>query len=325
MLHTRICDILGIEHPIALGGMPTIFNSPALVSAVCDAGALGILGCTHLSKDQIRTVAGLIRSLTNRPFALNALLFFEDEDGYAAALETQPAVISISWPRKDQNLAPWIGRAHDAGCKVTVMAGAVDEAKRAADAGADVIVAQGTEGGGHVGWIATSVLVPMVVDAVAPTPVMAAGGIADGRGFASALALGAEGVLLGTRFLASEECGLHPSYKQAILDSDGHDTLLSEIPDIAAGQIWPGAMSRVGRNRFVERWASREWAIRENLSAVQQRIAQARQSGDRDESPLFYGQDAGLIKDLPPAAQIVERLVAEAEEILTSRLPALVR
>jgi NAD(P)H-dependent flavin oxidoreductase YrpB (nitropropane dioxygenase family) len=325
MFHTRICDVLGIEHPIALGGMPTIFNSPTLVSAVCDAGALGILGCTHLSEDQIRAVAQSIRSLTNRPFALNVLLFLADEDGYGAALETEPAVISISWPKKNQDLTPWIKRAHDAGCKVTVMAGAVDEAKRAADAGADVIVAQGTEGGGHVGWIATSVLVPMVVDAVAPIPVMAAGGIADGRGFASALALGAEGVLLGTRFLASEECGLHPSYKQAILDSDGHDTVLTEIPDIAAGQIWPGAMSRIGRNRFVERWAGREWAIRENLAAVQQSVAQARQSGNRDEAPLFYGQDAGLIKDLPPAAQIVERLVAEAEDILTSKLPALVK
>lgn len=325
MLRTRICDVLGIEHPIALGGMPTLFNSPALVSAVCDAGALGILGCTHLSIDQIHGVAKSIRSLTNRPFALNALLFFEDEDGYAAALETQPAVISIAWPKKNQNLTPWIKRAHDAGCKVTVMAGAVDEAKRAADAGADVIVAQGTEGGGHVGWIAMSVLVPMVVDAVSPVPVMAAGGIADGRGFASALALGAEGVLLGTRFLASEECGLHPSYKQAILDSDGHDTVLTEIPDIAAGQIWPGAMSRVSRNRFVARWAGREWAIRENLAAVQQSIAQARQSGDREEAPLFYGQDAGLIRDLPPAAKIIERLVVEAEEILTSKLPSYVR
>jgi NAD(P)H-dependent flavin oxidoreductase YrpB (nitropropane dioxygenase family) len=325
VLRTRICDVLGIEHPIALGGMPTLFNSPELVSAVCDAGALGILGCTHLSSDQIHKVAKSIRSLTNRPFALNALLFFEDEDSFAAALETQPAVISIAWPKKNQNLSPWVKRAHDAGCKVTVMAGAVDEAKRAADAGADVIVAQGTEGGGHVGWIALSVLVPMVVDAVSPVPVMAAGGIADGRGFASALALGAEGVLLGTRFLASEECGLHPSYKQAILDSDGHDTVLTEIPDIAAGQIWPGAMSRVSRNRFVERWAGREWAIRENLAAVQQSITQARKSGDREEAPLFYGQDAGLIRDLPPAARIVERLVAEAEEILTSKLPSFVK
>lgn len=325
MLRTRICDVLGIEHPIALGGMPTIFNSPALVSAACDAGALGILGCTHLSREQIQGVAKSIRSLTNRPFALNVLPFFEDEDGYAAALETRPAVISIAWPKKNQNLTPWIKRAHDAGCKVTAMAGAVYEAKRAADAGADVIVAQGTEGGGHVGWIALSVLVPMVVDAVSPLPVMAAGGIADGRGFASALALGAEGVLLGTRFLASEECGLHPSYKQAILDSDGHDTVLTEIPDIAAGQVWPGAMSRVSRNRFVERWAGREWAIRENLDAIKQSIAQARKSGDREEAPLFYGQDAGLIRDLLPAAQIVERLVAEAEEILTSKLPAFVK
>jgi NAD(P)H-dependent flavin oxidoreductase YrpB (nitropropane dioxygenase family) len=325
MIHTRICDILGIDHPIALGGMPTLFNSPQLVSAVCGGGALGILGCTHLSPEEIKGCAKVIRELTNRPFALNTLMFFNDESGYAAALETRPAVISISWPKKDQDLIPWIKRAHDADCKVTVMAGEVVEAKRAADAGADIIVAQGTEGGGHVGWIATAVLIPMIVDAVSPTPVMAAGGIADGRGFAAALALGAEGILLGTRFLASEECGLHPNFKQAILDSDGHDTVLTEIPDIAANQVWPGAMSRAKRNRFVERWAGQEWVLRQSQSEAAKSVAEARKAGDTDEAPLFYGQDAGLINDLPKAATIIENLVTDAEQLITKTLPQLVR
>src|SRR5690606_17710850 len=120
---------------------------------------------------------------------------------------------------------------------------------------ADVVIAQGTEGGGHVGWMATLALTPMVVDAVAPVPVLAAGGIADGRGLAAALALGADGVLLGTRFLASDEAPMHDNFKQAIVAGDGHDTVLTEIPDIAAGVVWPGAMSRAKRNRVVERWA----------------------------------------------------------------------
>lgn len=198
------------------------------------------------------------------------------------------------------------------------MAAEVPDAVRAVESGADVIVAQGTEGGGHVGWMAMSVLVPMVVDAVAPVPVIAAGGIADGRGLAAALMLGADGVLCGTRFLASIESGLHPDHKQAILDSDGHDTVLTEVPDIAAGQVWPGAMSRVRRNAFIDRWTGREWALRQHLAEVAAQIDAARQVGDIEEAPLFFGQDAGLIDDLPSAGQIVTDMVIQAERIITS-------
>jgi NAD(P)H-dependent flavin oxidoreductase YrpB (nitropropane dioxygenase family) len=155
--------------------------------------------------------------------------------------------------------------------------------------------------------------------------VLAAGGIADGRGLAAALALGADGVLLGTRFLASVESPLHPNFKQAILDSDGHDTLLSEIPDLAAGRVWPGAMSRGRRNRFIERWAGREWALRQNRAEAWAAVQAARKAGDVDEAPLSMGQDAGLIHDIPPAGEIVTRMVAEAEEILSQRLPQMMR
>ncbi|MCH8073674.1 MAG: nitronate monooxygenase [Proteobacteria bacterium] len=325
MIHTRICEILGIEHPIALGGMPSAFNSPQLVAAVSNAGAIGMIGSTHLDADAIHACAKSIRKLTAAPFAFNSLMFLSDEAGFAASLETKPSVISLSWPRKDQDVAEWIRRSHDAGCKVTYMAGDVGEAIRGAEAGADIIVAQGTEGGGHVGWMGTAVLIPLIVDAVTPTPVMAAGGIADGRGFAAALALGAEGILLGTRFLASKECGIDANYKQAILDSDGHDTVLTEIPDIAASQVWPGGMSRVKRNRFVERWSAREWLLRQNLPEAVASVAAARKNGDTDEAPLFYGQDAGLIKDLPPAAAIIERLVADAESQITTNLAQMIR
>ena len=323
MIRTPVCDLLGLEHPIALGGMGPIY-SPELVAAVSNAGGLGALGCHYLSPERIRAATAAIRERTNKAFALNFLIFDMHDDSFAAALAQRPPAIALAWPRPDQDLKSFIDRAHGAGCKVTFMVSGVPEAVRAAQAGADVIVAQGTEGGGHVGWQATMALVPMVVDAVAPIPVLAAGGIADGRGLAAALALGADGVLLGTRFLASEESTLHANFKQAILDSDGHDTLLSEIPDIAAGLVWPGAMSRSRRNRFIERWAGREWALRQQRADALAGVQAARKSGDTNEAPLSMGQDAGLIHDILPAGEIVRRIAREAEQILAERLPRLV-
>jgi len=166
-------------------------------------------------------------------------------------------------------------------------------------------------------------LVPMIVDAVSPIPVVAAGGFADGRGLVAALALGAEGILLGTRFLATLESPLHPNFKQAIVDSDGHDTQLSEIPDIAAGLVWPGAMTRSRRNRFVERWSGREWALRQHRTEALARLRAAREAGDVEEGPLSMGQDAGLIHDIPKAEDIVSRIAREAEAIITRGLPGM--
>jgi NAD(P)H-dependent flavin oxidoreductase YrpB (nitropropane dioxygenase family) len=323
MIRTPVCDLLDIEHPIALGGMGSA-TSPALVAAVSRAGGLGALGCHYLTPEQIRARAAAIRQETNKPFGLNFLMFDTREDSFAAALELRPAVMQFAWARPDQDLKPYFDRAHEVGCKVTHMAGEVREAVRAAEAGADVVVAQGTEGGGHVSWMASMPLIPMIVDAVAPIPVLAAGGFADGRGLVAALALGADGILLGTRFLATVESPLHPNFKQAIVDSDGHDTQLSEIPDIAAGLVWPGAMTRSRRNRFIERWAGREWALRQNRAEALARLQAARQSGDVDEGPLSMGQDAGLVHDIPPAAELVSRIAQQAEEILTRKLPRLV-
>ena len=323
MIRTPVCDVLHIEHPIAIGGMGSVY-SPALVAAVSNAGGLGAMGCHYMSAEQVRAGTAAIREQTNKPFALNFLIFDVKEEGFAAALALRPSVMAFAWPRPDQDLKTYFGHAHDVGCKITFMTPNVPDALRAAKAGADVIVAQGTEGGGHVGWQTTMTLVPMEVDAVAPVPVLAAGGIADGRGLAAALALGAQGVLLGTRFLATTESPLHPNFKQAIVDSDGHDTLLSEIPDLAAGIVWPGAMSRSRRNGFIARWAGREWALRQRQAEALAAVKAARQSGNTDEAPLSMGQDAGLIHDIAPAAEIVSRIAREAEEILTKRHPSLV-
>jgi NAD(P)H-dependent flavin oxidoreductase YrpB (nitropropane dioxygenase family) len=173
--------------------------------------------------------------------------------------------------------------------------------------------------------MASMPLIPMVVTAVAPVPVLAAGGIADGRGLAAALALGADGVLLGTRMMATAESPIHPNLKQAIVRSNGHDTVLTEIPDVATGSVWPGAMARAQRNAFIERWAGREWALRQCSREVGKAALEARLAGDADNAPLLFGQDAGLIDSVRPAGEIVQSMAAEAEAIIRGRLHRLTR
>lgn len=323
MLHTRICELLGITHPVVLGGMASGTSVP-LVAAVSQAGGLGTLGVTGMDAGQLRERIREIRQATDQPFGVNFLLFRIEADSFSAALEARPNVVAFAWARADQDLRPYIQRVHDAGLQAMYMAGQVAEAERAAEAGADVIVAQGTEGGGHVGWMASMALVPMIVDAVAPRPVLAAGGIADGRGLAAALSLGAEGVLLGTRLLATDEAPIHANFKQAIVRSDGHDTVLTDIPDIAAGNVWPGAMARVLRNRFIARWSGWEWALRQQAREVGQELVAARQAGDVDHAALLFGQDAGLIDAILPAGEVIRHMVTQAETIIADRLPALV-
>lgn len=324
MIRTPVCDVLGIEHPVVLGGMASI-TAPELAVAVSEAGGLGGVGGSYIDGPRVHEVIDGIRELTDKPFAINFLLFVNNEEGFAAALEKSPPVMAFAWPEGGQDLVEPFARAHAAGCKVMFMAGGVPEAKRAAEAGADVIVAQGTEGGGHVGWMAASVLVPMIVDAVAPVPVLAAGGISDGRGLAAALAMGADGALLGTRFLATKESPLHENFKQAILDSDGHDTVLTEVPDVVGARVWPGAMARAKRNRFIDRWSGREWALRQNQAEANTTLKEAQAHGDVDEASMLIGQDAGLIHDLPNAGTIVTRMVTEAEDIIAKGLPGKVR
>jgi len=305
-----------------LGGMAGATAAP-LVTAVSNAGGLGTLGLGRLSASQITEGIQAIRAATSKPFAVNFLAFLMSEDQFAAALAEAPPVMAFAWASPEQPLGEYYERAKAAGSLVMHMAGTVEEAARAAESGADVIVAQGSEGGGHVGWMNTMPLVPMVVDAVAPIPVLAAGGIADGRGLAAALALGADGVLIGTRFLATEESPLHPNFKAAILHSDGHDTLLTEIPDVAAGRVWPGAMARHLRNRFIERWAGQEWALRQQQKAVAKKLDDARNAGDADNGIVYMSQDAGLISEILPAGEVIRRMTEEAAAIISGRLAGL--
>jgi NAD(P)H-dependent flavin oxidoreductase YrpB (nitropropane dioxygenase family) len=324
MIHTRICDLLGIRHPIVLGGMGTATTAP-LVAAVSNAGGFGTLGTSAFNATTLDAEIASIRERTEKPFGINHLLFQIQEDMFAVTLRARPAVAAFAWARKDQELRDYFHRAHDVGCKVMYMAGEVPEAVRAAEAGADVIIAQGTEAGGHVVWMASLPLVPMMIKAVAPLPVLSAGGIADGRGLAAALALGADGVLLGTRFMATPEAPIHANFKQAIVKSDGHDTVLTEIPDLASQRVWPGAMSRAQRNNFIERWSGREWALRQNAREVGKQLAAARAAGDVDNASLSFGQDAGLIDSIKSVREVVQEIVADAEEIIKRRLPSLLR
>jgi NAD(P)H-dependent flavin oxidoreductase YrpB (nitropropane dioxygenase family) len=321
MLTTRVTELLGIDHPVVLGGMGD-GTSPELVAAVSNAGGLGVQGCSGRSPTAIAALADSIRALTDRPFGLNLLLFVSDLEAVDAVLERRPRVFSTAWPLIGQDLSEVFARAHASGAHVVHMVSSVMEARRAAEAGADVIVAQGTEGGGHVGLMGTMVLVPQVVRAVAPLPVLAAGGVADGAGLAASLMLGAEGVLLGTRFLATPEAPLPAAYKEAICASSGDDTLLTEVPDVVAGRVWPGAFARVLRNAFVQQWLGREGEVRLRQPQLNDQVRLARQSGDVEAGVLLVGQVAGLIDSIEPAAEVVREIVREAEALLSERATA---
>ena len=250
MLRTRFTETVGIEHPVASAGMGGGATSGELVGAVSEAGGLGVLGASFLQPDDVADMVRRARELTSKPLGIN-LLLHAMEDRVEETLALEPEIFSTAWARDDQDLAAIFARAHERGCKVMHMVPLVEDAVRAADAGADVIVAQGNEGGGHIGEIASTVIVRQVVKAVSPLPVLAAGGFVDGAGLAAALALGADGVLLGTRFLATDEAPVEQAYKDAIVASDGTDTVVTTLSDSLSGRDWPGAWARLKRTRFV--------------------------------------------------------------------------
>ena len=321
-IRTAFTELIGVEHPVVSAGMGGGGADGELAGSVSAAGGLGVIGASWLDAEAVRGHVERARELTASPIGVN-LLLFGTEELLEPVLELRPEVLSTAWPRDDQDLREIFARAQERGAKVMHMVAALPDAVLAAQAGADVIVAQGTEGGGHVGEIGSSVLVRQVVKEVAPIPVIAAGGFADGAGLAAALALGADGVLMGTRFLATVEAPASESAKTAIVASDGHDTVLTTVPDTLGGRDWPGAWSRVTRTRFVEEWLGREPELRRRRDEVRARLAEARERGDSDYSTMWVGQSAGLVDSILPAGELVRALVAEAEEILGVRLPGL--
>jgi NAD(P)H-dependent flavin oxidoreductase YrpB (nitropropane dioxygenase family) len=251
------------------------------------------------------------------------------------SLEEHVPVVSFFWG----DATRYVERVHDAGSRVFLQVGSVEAARRAAAAGVDVIIAQGTEAGGHVeGEVATMALVPRIVDAVAPLPVAAAGGIADARGVVAALALGAEAVVLGTRFLATREANAHVQYKQKLLEADETDT----VRTILFGHGWPNAPHRALRTRFVEQWLGNESRAQESRAdepvigttrigereiPIQRFMSLppgAHVTGDIDSMALLAGQAVGLVNEIKPAATVVQELSDGASRLIEQRLGSMV-
>jgi len=334
LMKTNLCHILGIEHPIIAAPMGPDLTGPDLVAAVSNAGGLGILQAQLCPPPLFRQEIRRVRALTDRPFGVNLILHFPVVDHVAVCLEERVPVLSFFWG----DPTPYVGRAHAAGVKVFHQVGSVAEAQKAAAAGIDVIVAQGVEAGGHVvGEVSTLALIPRVVDAVAPRPVVAAGGIADGRGVVAVLALGAQAAMLGTRFLASAESRAHPRYKQRLLEADEGGT----VRTILFGHGWPNAPHRTLRTAFVEQWLGREARGQESRPdepAVGQTVIGGQPmpvlrfmglppncdaSGDIESMDLLAGQGVGLVGEIKPAGEIVRKLVDEARQIVSQRLAGL--
>ena len=322
MLRTPFTELLEIDHPVVSAGMGGGHTSVELVARVSEAGGLGVVGASFMQPHELGAHVAHVREATDKPIGIN-LLLHAAEHLLDDTLSLEPAVLSTAWPRDDQDLAAIFRKAHDRGVRVMHMVPRVEDAVQAAEAGADVIVAQGFEGGGHIGEMASVVLVRQAAKAVAPLPILAAGGFVDGAGLAAALALGADGVLLGTRFLATDEAPVEDVYKQAIVASNGDDTIVTTVGDTLSGRDWPGAWARVRRTRFIEQWLGREPELRRRRSAVWASLEAAEES-DPDNGLMWFGQSAGVIDSVLPAADVVRQIVADAEEILRARLPQFV-
>jgi NAD(P)H-dependent flavin oxidoreductase YrpB (nitropropane dioxygenase family) len=311
MLHTRVCDILGIRHPVVQAGMAS-YVTPELVAAVSNAGGLGLLGSVDWSYDELRARVEAIRALTSAPFGVNVVLATPHDEKLTYLLEARVPVIATSWG----DPAPLVADVRAAGARLLHQVETPAEAAHAARAGVDVIIAQGSDGGGHIGHVGTLALTPAVVDAAAGVPVIAAGGIADGRGLAAALLLGAEGAMLGTRFLATPEAGVSGGWKDALVVAEADAAWQSDIPDLVWGVSWPGATTRALSNDILRAWRGREDALRADPAPAQDAVHAAEAADNADGYFLFAGQSAGLVHDITPAGALVERIVAEAEATL---------
>ena len=307
MLKTAICDLFDIKHPIIQGGMAHV-GTAELVSAVSNAGGLGIIGSGYYEPDWIRKQIHLTRQQTNRPFGINIQLASPfAKQVLEMVLEERVPVITTG----AGNPETYIPRFNQAGIKVMPLVSSVDLAKLLERAGADVIIAEGTESGGHIGETATMVLVPQVVDSVR-IPVVAAGGIGDGRGLVAALALGAQGIQMGTRFVCSNECIAHPKYKQKILEANDQSTVVTR-------QVL-GMPQRSLQNKLTDQFQTLEQAglSKEELELFDRgRMYLGLVEGDIEDGSLLAGQIAGLIKDIKPVRVIIEETIAEAERIIT--------
>jgi len=313
-IQNRLTQMLRIQHPVLLAPMDLV-SGGRLAAAVSQAGGLGLLGGGYGDGDWIdrewgragnaRVGCGFITwSLAKHPHVLDR------------ALARRPAAVMLSFgdPR------PFAPTIRTAGAILICQVQTVSQACEAVEAGADVIVAQGTEAGGHGMSEPLFTLLPQVADACPGTLVVAAGGIADGRGLAAALMLGAEGVLMGTRFYASQEADGHPEAKRRIVEAQGGQTVRSIVFDLSRRIRWPAPYTgRLLRNRHAETWLGRESELEARMEEVGREYVAARERGDFNVAGVIAGESCALIHDIPPAGEIVERVIAEAERLIGSR------
>jgi enoyl-[acyl-carrier protein] reductase II len=336
MLRTRFTEEYGLENPFIGAGMGFV-AMPPLVAAVSNAGGMGTLGAALVPPDRLRELIRQTQSMTARPFGVNLITQFTEEAQLEVCIEERVPVISFFWNDPPE---AFIRRLQATSVKVWMQVGSLQEAHEAVRCGVDAVVVQGTEAGGHnrsTGAILS--LVPAVVDAIAPVPVIAAGGIADGRGVVAALALGAEAVWVGTRLVASQEAYAHDEYKRHIVDAQAAETVRTTI----FGPEWPHQSMRVIRNRVVNEWITREQEIvysPDSGEFIGQTILSGKlvplpkfsalpptpdATGDFEEMALIAGEGVGLIKEIKPAGEIVHGMMEEARQIIEHRLMGTLR
>jgi len=312
-LSTEFTELFGVRHPIALAPMGGSAGG-ALAAAVSRGGGLGMLGAGDGDREWLDRELPIVASGTDHPWGVGFLTWAIDAGGVERALEYGPRAVMLSFG----DPSPFVELIRQAGTVLIIQVTDLEEARQAVDLGADVIVAQGAEAGGHGARRGRSTLpfVPVVVDLAAPVPVLAAGGIADGRGLAAALALGAAGALIGTRFQATAEALVDPATTKAIIEGRGQDTERSSVLDIARDSRWPSTYSaRTLGHPYLDRWRDREAELVGN--------SQARQDYQNDVArgaipplPVWAGEAIDLITDVPSAADLVTTLATQAEDAL---------
>lgn len=306
MLRTRLCDVLNIDYPIIQGGMAWVATAE-LAAAVSNAGGLGIIGAGNAPGEFVKEQVKKARSLTKRPFGVNVMLLSPfAEDVMQVVYEEKVPVITTG----AGNPGKYVDKLKDAGIKVLPVVPSVALAKRMERDGVDAVIAEGTESGGHVGELTTMTLVPQVVDAV-DIPVVAAGGIADGRGIVAALALGADGIQMGTRFVASKECTVNQKYKDAIVKAKDRDAVVTGRST--------GHPVRVLKNELTREYEKLEkqhveTEILEKLGTGKLKAAAI--DGDVKQGSVMSGQIAGMIHDIKPCKQIIDDIMNETDGLL---------
>ncbi len=314
MRRTPLCELLGIEVPVICAPFGP-WDEVDLAATVCGAGALGSLGTAARALPDLLAQWTRLRERTDRPFAINHTPRPFDPEAFDATIEARPTVISYHMGDPGE----LVRRAHAAGILWMQQVSDVRQARAALDRGADILIAQGGEAGGHSGFVSTMVLVPQVVDVAGRVPVVAAGGIVDGRGLAAALALGAQGVAMGTRFLASREMAIAAEWKQCIVRAEAVDAVHAPVVDMLLppfNRPHTDVLPRVLRTPTIADWTADPDTLTANLAEIGPQLLHAISVGGGHEYAPFAGQSAGLIHDVLPAAEIVRQTVEQADAIL---------